>query len=80
MTRQVRCMRDAAEKFKVDNVLKCALCAHAILYNLSRVDNVLNVHYVLNVHNVYILCAHATLFNLTRDTANVFSVARHVYT
>lgn len=60
MTRQVRCMRDADEKFKVDNVL--------------------NVHYVLNVHNVYILCAHATLFNLTRDTANVFSVARHVYT
>ena len=52
MTRQVRCMRDADEKFKVDNVL--------------------------NVHYVYILCAHATLFNLTRDTANVFSVARQV--
>ena len=64
MTRQVRCMRDAGEKFKVDNVLKCALCAHAILYNLSRVDNVLNVHYELSVH--YVHCAdtaHAILYN-----------------
>ena len=44
MTRQVRCMRDADEKFKVDNVLNvhyvlsvhyvhCADTAHAILYN-----------------------------------------------
>ena len=48
MTRQVRCMRDAGEKFKVDNVLNVhyvyILCAHATLFN------VLNVHYVQTPH------------------------------